>query len=46
MTPLKKPVIYNFKHGHLRENITVPVGVTIKLNASRKFIEISESAVA
>ena len=45
MIPLKKPVIYNFKHGHLRENITVPIGVTIKLNASRKFIEISESAV-
>ena len=42
---LKIPVIYNFKHGHLKDNVTVPIGANIKLNASRSIIEISESVV-
>jgi muramoyltetrapeptide carboxypeptidase len=42
---LKVPVIYNFKHGHLKDNITVPIGANLKLNASRGIIEISESVV-
>ena len=46
LSSLKKPVVYNFKHGHLRGNITVPMGATIRLNASRKFMEISESVVS
>lgn len=45
LAPLKKPVIYNFRHGHLRDNITVPIGATVRINASRKYIEISESVV-
>ncbi len=45
-SPLKKPVIYNFRHGHLKDNITVPIGATIKLNASRKYIEITETVVS
>jgi muramoyltetrapeptide carboxypeptidase len=45
-SPLKIPVIYNFRHGHLKDNITVPIGATVRLNASKKFIEISETVVA
>ncbi len=45
LAPLKKPVVYNFRHGHLRDNITIPIGVNFRINASRKFVEITESAV-
>ncbi len=43
---LKTPVLYSFSHGHIKENITIPLGVQCKLNASRGFIEILESAVS
>lgn len=42
---LKIPVIYNFSHGHIKENITIPIGLNCKLNSSRCFVEITESAV-
>lgn len=42
---LKIPVIYNFKHGHIADSLTIPLGVKCKLNASRGFIEILENAV-
>jgi len=42
---LKIPVIYNVKHGHIKENITIPWGLKTKINTSRCFIEITESAV-
>jgi len=44
-TDLKKPVIYNFSHGHIKENLTIPFGLNCKLNASRCFVEITENAV-
>ncbi len=40
------PIIYNFSHGHLKNNITIPYGAMLKLNASRGFVEIVESAVS
>ncbi len=43
---LKIPIIYNVKHGHLKQNLTLPIGIKTKINASRKFIEIPESAVS
>ena len=43
---LKIPIVYNFTHGHLKDNVTVPMGANIKLNASRSIIEISESVVS
>jgi muramoyltetrapeptide carboxypeptidase len=43
---LKVPVIYNFAHGHLSNNITVPMGANLRLNASRGIIEITESVVS
>ena len=39
------PVIYNVKHGHIKESIPIPFGLKCKLNASRGFIEITENAV-
>jgi len=42
---IEKPVIYNFKHGHISDNITVPFGVECKLNTSKEILEIVESAV-
>ena len=42
---LKIPVIYNVKHGHISQNLTIPWGLKTKVNSSRNFIEISESAV-
>lgn len=42
---LKIPVIYNVKHGHIDQNLTIPWGLKTKVNSSRNFIEIGESAV-
>jgi len=42
---LNIPVIYSFPHGHIKEKVTVPFGIKIKMNASRGFIEYSENAV-
>ena len=43
---LKIPVLYNVKHGHIKQNLTIPWGLKTKMNASRNFIEIGESAVS
>ncbi|HED36886.1 MAG TPA: LD-carboxypeptidase [Ignavibacteria bacterium] len=42
---LETPVVYNFKHGHIRDSITIPFGISIKVNSSRSNVEILESAV-
>ncbi|PKL83853.1 MAG: LD-carboxypeptidase [Ignavibacteriae bacterium HGW-Ignavibacteriae-3] len=42
---LKLPVLYNIKHGHIKDNITIPYGVKSVLNATRGYIEIQENAV-
>jgi len=42
---LKVPVVYNFSHGHIKNNITIPFGISVKLNATKGNIEITESAV-
>ncbi len=42
---LGKPVIYNVSHGHVRKNFTLPIGIRVKINSTRGFIEIMESAV-
>jgi muramoyltetrapeptide carboxypeptidase len=43
---LKLPVLYNIKHGHVKDNITIPFGVKCILNASLGTLEISESGVS
>ncbi|MEE9429459.1 MAG: LD-carboxypeptidase [Melioribacteraceae bacterium] len=42
---LKIPVIYNFSHGHIKENLTMPIGINCEINSSRGFVKIKESAV-
>lgn len=42
----KLPVLYNVKHGHIKENITIPFGLKCSVNATRGFIEIMENAVS
>ena len=42
---LKIPAIYNFRHGHLKEKITIPYGIRAVLNATKGFVEINENAV-
>lgn len=41
----KIPVFYNVIHGHVKDSITIPFGVNCKINTSRGFIELTESAV-
>jgi muramoyltetrapeptide carboxypeptidase len=41
----KLPVLYNIKHGHIKDNITIPYGIKCVLNATRGYIEIPENAV-
>jgi muramoyltetrapeptide carboxypeptidase len=43
---LKIPVVYNLKHGHIKDSITIPIGITVKLNSSRNYLEIDEGAVS
>ena len=43
---LKLPLMYNVKHGHIKENITIPYGIKCVVNASRGYIEFTESGVA
>lgn len=43
---LKLPVLYNIKHGHVKENITIPFGVKCVLNASLGSLDIIENAVS
>lgn len=42
---LKIPVLKNFPHGHIKDFVTFPIGMNIKLNASKKIIQFTESAV-
>ncbi len=42
---LKIPVMYNIKHGHVSDNITLPIGVKTKINSGRGIIQILENAV-
>ncbi len=41
----KLPVLYNVKHGHVKDNITIPYGLKCVLNATHAYIDISENAV-
>lgn len=44
-TKVKKPAVYNFQHGHIKDNITVPFGIKARLNATKGFFELIEGAV-
>lgn len=42
---LKIPVVKNFPHGHVKDFITVPIGINVKINASKGYFEFTEGAV-
>lgn len=42
---LKVPIIYTFPHGHIEDKISIPMGIRVKMNATKGFIEYSEPAV-
>ena len=39
------PVVYNFPHGHIKDFMTLPIGIKLKLNASKGSVELTESCV-
>jgi len=45
MKDLKMPVLYTFPHGHIKDKVTVPFGINVKMNAAKGFVEYLESAV-
>ena len=42
---LEIPVIKNFPHGHVKENITFPFGTEVKMNMKKGFVEFMENGV-
>lgn len=42
---LDMPVVYNYKHGHIKDNITAPFGIVHKVDADKGTVEICEGAV-
>jgi muramoyltetrapeptide carboxypeptidase len=45
LSGIKVPSIYTFPHGHIKDFITLPVGIRTKLNATKGLVEIIESCV-
>lgn len=45
MKPLKIPTLYTFPHGHIKDFVTIPIGIKIKMNATRGTVGFLESAV-
>lgn len=43
--PLKIPSIYIFPHGHIKDFVTIPIGLKIKLDSGKKSVEFLEPAV-
>ncbi|MFN3695717.1 MAG: LD-carboxypeptidase, partial [Ignavibacterium sp.] len=44
--PLKLPIIYTFPHGHIKDFVTIPLGIRIRLNATKGSVEFLENAVS
>lgn len=45
ISSLKKPSIYTFPHGHIKDFVTIPFGIRVNLNAAKGIVEFTESAV-
>ncbi len=43
---LKLPTIYTFPHGHIKDFLTVPLGLKVQLNATKGTVDFLESAVS
>jgi muramoyltetrapeptide carboxypeptidase len=39
------PIIYTFPHGHIDDTVTIPLGINVKINATKGFVELLESGV-
>ena len=39
------PIVYNFPFGHIKDLITIPIGINLKLNADKGYVEFRESGV-
>ena len=42
---IKIPVIHSFPHGHIRDMVTFPLGIKVKMNVKKGFVEIMERCV-
>ena len=45
LSHLKIPVLYAFPHGHIKDKVTVPLGLKVKINSTKGFIDYADSAV-
>lgn len=45
LTPIKKPVLFNFPHGHVTQNATLPHGVEVLLDADALKVTLMEALV-
>jgi muramoyltetrapeptide carboxypeptidase len=45
-TGLKKPVVYNLIHGHIKSKNTIPIGAMASVDCSKSSVEIIESCVS
>lgn len=45
LSSIKIPVIHSFPHGHIKDIVTVPIGTRIKINATKGYMEFTESGV-
>jgi muramoyltetrapeptide carboxypeptidase len=45
LSNMKIPIVYAFPHGHIKDKITIPIGLKIRMNATKGFVEFMESAV-
>jgi muramoyltetrapeptide carboxypeptidase len=42
---IKIPAIHSFPHGHIKDLVTLPIGIRIRLNAANGYLEFLESVV-
>jgi muramoyltetrapeptide carboxypeptidase len=42
---IKIPAIHSFPHGHIKDMVTLPIGIRIRLNAAKGYLEFLESVV-
>jgi muramoyltetrapeptide carboxypeptidase len=46
LKPLNIPAAYGFTFGHIKSNLTIPVGINAKFNADRRILKLTEMAVS
>jgi muramoyltetrapeptide carboxypeptidase len=45
LSSIKMPAIHSFPHGHIKDLVTLPLGIKVKINAKKGFVELMESGV-